>query len=270
MRVHYERLVEAIASYGSTVVAYSGGVDSALVARAAFDALGQKAVAAISDSPTLPREELAGARELAASIGIRLVEIERSELDDPRFVENPTNRCYFCKAGLQDELGDFAMKNGVATVSYGVNLSDLGEWRPGIQAAKERGARFPLVDVGLDKAGVRAVSRDLGLAVWDKPASPCLSSRIPYGEVITIEKLERVEAAESLVRGHGFRDLRVRSLDGVARVEVPEGDVARLVGLRDAIVPTLRGLGFREVVLDARGFRSGRLNEEHAGITHAR
>ncbi|HLE47121.1 MAG TPA: ATP-dependent sacrificial sulfur transferase LarE [Candidatus Thermoplasmatota archaeon] len=269
MPVSYARLVEAIAPYGSTVVAYSGGVDSALVARAAHDALGARAVAAISDSPTLPREELAEARATAASIGIRLVEIERSELDDPRFVENPANRCYFCKAGLQDELTAFAAKAAFATVSYGVNLSDLGEWRPGIQAARERGARFPLVDVGLDKNAVRGLARELGLSIWDKPASPCLSSRIPYGEVITVEKLKRVEEAESFVRRQGFRDLRVRSLDGVARVEVPEADVRRLLGLRDAIVPTLRGLGFRDVVLDRRGFQSGRLNLEHGGLTHA-
>lgn len=267
--MHYETLVSTIASYGSTVVAYSGGVDSALVARAGRDALGDRAVAVISDSPTLPRDELADARTTAATSGIRLVEIQRSELDDPRFGENPTNRCYFCKAGLQDELARFAGEQGYATVSYGVNVSDLGEWRPGIRAAKAGGARFPLVDAGLDKASVRRLARDVGLAVWDKPASPCLSSRIPYGEIITLEKLRRVEAAESVVRGHGFRDLRVRSLDGVARVEVPATEVERLLGLRPEIVPRLRGLGFRDVVLDERGLRSGRLNEEHGGLTHA-
>ncbi|HLE48128.1 MAG TPA: ATP-dependent sacrificial sulfur transferase LarE, partial [Candidatus Thermoplasmatota archaeon] len=235
----------------------------------AHDALGDRAVAAISDSPTLPREELLEARATAHHVGIGLIEIRRSELDDPRFVENPTNRCYFCKAGLQDELSQYAASKGFATVTYGVNMSDLGEWRPGISAAKERGARFPLVDIALDKTGVRALSRALGLPVWDKPASPCLSSRIPYGEVITIDKLRRVEAAESFVRNQGFRDLRVRSLDGVARVEVPGSDVGRLLSLRAEIVPRLRDLGFRDVVLDDRGFRSGRLNEEHGGVPHA-
>lgn len=261
-------LVREMQGYGSTVVAFSGGVDSALVARAAQEALGARAVAVISDSPTLPRSELAAARETAAAIGIRFVALARSELDDPRFVENPTNRCYFCKAGLQDDLQGYAAREGYATVSYGVNRSDLGEWRPGIAAAQERGARFPLLAAGLDKAGVRALARGWGVPVWDKPASPCLSSRVPYGEVITLEKLRRIEVAEEIVRGLGFRDLRVRSLDGVARVEVPGPDVARLLTEQDRVVPALRELGFSDVRIDPRGLESGRLNLEHGGIPH--
>lgn len=262
-----ERLRQAIRAYGSTVIAYSGGVDSALVARVAYEELGDRAVAVISDSPTLPREELEEARSTAKAIGIRFEPLLRDELRDSRFVENPTNRCYFCKAGLQDDLEEYARKNGYATVSYGVNLSDLGDWRPGVAAAKERGARFPLVDAGLNKEGIRFLAKHLGLPVWDKPASPCLSSRIPYGEIITREKLLQVEAAESLVRQHGFRDLRVRRIDGVARVEVPQADVARLRSIGPTIRNGLLGLGFREVHLDDRGLVSGRLNLEHGGIT---
>jgi uncharacterized protein len=239
-----------------------------LVAKAAHDALGGRALAAISDSPTLPREELEAARGLAQEIGIRFHALERSELVDPNFVANPVNRCYFCKSGLQTDLADFARKEGFETVSYGVNESDLGDWRPGIQGAREGGARFPLLEAKIDKPLVRELARDLGLAVWDKPASPCLSSRIPYGEIVTIDKLARIEHAESLVRRYGFRDLRVRSLAGVARVEVPPGDVPRLLELQDELVPSLRKLGFADVVLDSRGLQSGRLNLEHGTVPH--
>lgn len=262
----YSALVRRLKSYRSTIVAFSGGVDSTLVAKAAFDALARKSLAATSDSPTLPREELADARRVAREIGIPFLALPRSELDDPNFVANPTNRCYYCKAGLQEDLSAVAHQRGFATVSYGVNRSDLGDWRPGIEAARERGARFPLLEAGLGKTDVRNIARWLGLSAWDKPASPCLSSRIPYGEVITREKLELVERAESVVRRHGFRELRVRSLGGVARVEVPAGDVPRLFAVGDEVVAKLRRLGFADVVLDSRAFVSGRLNQEPPAV----
>jgi pyridinium-3,5-biscarboxylic acid mononucleotide sulfurtransferase len=257
-----ERLTQTLKGYRSTVVAFSGGVDSSLVAYAAHAALGERAVAVISDSPTLPRSELLEARRTAGAIGIRFVPMQRSELVDDRFVANPTNRCYFCKAGLQDDLLAYADRERFDTVSYGVNASDLGDWRPGIAAARERGARFPLLEAGLDKDDVRALARHVGLAVWDKPASPCLSSRVPYGETITVEKLTRIEAAEEIVRAHGFRDLRVRSIADHARVEVPGDDVARLVAVEEEIVGRLLALGFVDVELDRRGLQSGRLNSE--------
>lgn len=259
-----ERLLDTLRSYGSTLVAYSGGVDSALVAKAAHEALGEWAVAVTSDSPTLPRSELEAARRTADEIGIRFYAFERSELDDPNFSANPFNRCYFCKKGLQEDLEELAREIGAKTISYGVNLSDLHEWRPGVEAARERGARFPLVEAGFSKDEVRAAARAWRLRVWDKPSSPCLSSRIPYGQAVTHEKLRQVELAEDFVRSIGFREVRVRHAEGVARVEVPKGDVPRLFSLEPFIVQELRRFGFHEVRLDARGFLSGRLNQDYA------
>lgn len=263
---HARRLVETIASYGSTAVAFSGGVDSAIVARAAHDALGEAAVVVTSDSPTLPRSELDAARTLAANIGIRFEPLERSELDDPRFVANPTDRCYFCKEGLVEDVTRWAERRGIQTVALGVNASDTGDWRPGIAAARAGGARFPLLEVGLDKAAVRAVARHWRLPVADKPASPCLSSRIAYGQQVTLTKLKRIEAAEEFLKGRGFDDVRVRHLGRDARVEVPEPDVERLTGMGDEVRAALSDLGFASVLLDPRGLVSGRLNEEQGVV----
>ena len=257
-----DELVATLRGYGSTIVAFSGGVDSAVVAKAAYLALAEGAVAATSDSPTLPRSELEDAAATAQDIGIRFYTIERSELDDPQFVENPLNRCYFCKKGLQEDLQTMAAEIGAATVTYGVNMDDLGEWRPGIDAARERGARFPLVDCGFTKADVRAAAEHWGLAVADKPSNPCLASRIPYGQRVTAEKLKLIEEAEAFVRQLGFVDVRVRHLEGSARVEVPEADVPRLFAIEPFVVERLEGLGFESVRLDPRGLKSGRLNEE--------
>lgn len=257
-----DHLVSLLRGYGSTVVAYSGGVDSAVVAKAAYLALGEHAIAAISDSPTVPRTEVEDAARTAQEIGIRFYAVERTELADPNFVANPLNRCFFCKKGLQEDLTTLAKEIGAATITYGVNLDDLGEWRPGIDAARQGGARFPLVDAAFTKADVRAAARHWGLDVWDKPASPCLASRIPYGEMVTEEKMRLVEHAEEFVKKLGFRDVRVRHLDGAARVEVPAADLSRLFAIEDFIVGHLKGLGFLDVTLDPRGLKSGRLNEE--------
>ncbi len=257
-----ERLVKTLASYGSTLVAFSGGVDSAVVAQAAHQALGAGALAATSDSPTLPRSELDGARALAGRIGIRFEALGRSELDDPRFVANPTDRCYFCKEGLVEDLARLADARGYQTVTLGVNASDTGDWRPGIAAARTQGARFPLLEVGLGKDAVRAVARHWDLPVWDKPASPCLSSRIAYGQEVTLSKLRRIEAAEEFLKREGFEDVRVRHLGGDARVEVPATDVDRLSAMGDRVRTALSELGFASVRLDPRGLVSGRLNQE--------
>lgn len=266
-----DALVGTLRGYGSTVVAFSGGVDSAVVAKAAFLALGENAIAAMSDSPTVPRSEVEEAARTAHGIGIRFYAVERTELDDPRFVENPLNRCYFCKKGLQEDLQSMATEIGAATVTYGVNVDDLGDWRPGIEGAKEGGARFPLVEAGFTKGLVRDAARHWGLPNWDKPASPCLASRIPYGEMVTEGKMKLVEDAEAFVRGLGFRDVRVRHMDGVARIEVPAADVPRLFAIEPFLHGHLKGLGFLDVTLDPRGLRSGRLNEEamiHGAADH--
>lgn len=257
-----DRLVETMRGYGSTVIAYSGGVDSTVVAYAAHRALGAFAVAVISDSPTLPRSELEDAARTAQGIGIQFVALERTELADPQFVENPFNRCYFCKKGLQEDLQDLAQEIQAATVSYGVNLDDLHEWRPGIEATRERGARFPLVEAQMTKADVRAAAQHWGLDVWDKPAAPCLASRIPFGQRVTAEKLRLVEEAEAFLKGLGFRDVRVRHMEGTARVEVPPPDVAKLFAISELVQGRLVQLGFDGVHLDAEGLRSGRLVEE--------
>lgn len=259
---HARRLVETVASYGPTIVAFSGGVDSSVVAHAAWQALGDDALAVTSDSPTLPRSELAQARALAGRIGIRFEPLRRSELDDPRFVANPTDRCYFCKEGLVEDLSRLAAARGVRTVALGVNASDTGDWRPGIAAARAGGARFPLLEVGLEKDDVRSLARHWALDVWDKPASPCLSSRIAYGQEVTLTKLERIEAAEEFLKARGFDDVRVRHLGDDARVEVPGPDVDRLVAMRDEVRAALTGIGFASVTIDNRGLVSGRLNQE--------
>lgn len=255
-------LLENMRGYESTVVAFSGGVDSAVVARAAKEALGEWSIAAISDSPTLPRRELDEAHETAQHIGIRLYAIQRSELDDPEFVDNPLNRCYFCKKGLQEDLMILAEEIQAKTVTYGVNLDDFGDWRPGIDAARERGARFPLADTQMDKQDVRALAKHWGLDVWDKPSSPCLASRVPFGQRVTAEKLKLIEQAEEFVRGLGFRDVRVRHMGDAARVEVPEADVVRLFAIEPFVAERLVNLGFDEVTIDPRGLKSGRLSEE--------
>lgn len=257
-----DRLIRVLERYGSTLVAFSGGVDSALVAKAAHTALGDKAVAVISDSPTLPRRELDQARALAAAIGIRFHAERRSELDDPAFVANATDRCYFCKAGLMDDLAHLAETWGTATISLGVNASDLGDWRPGIDAARTRGGRFPLLEAGLGKQDVRHAARTWRLPVWDKPSAPCLSSRIPYGQPVTLAALGRIERAEDLLKDHGLRDVRVRHLGQTARVEVPDHELARLNELAPILQGPLRALGFQDVLFDPRPLVSGRLNNE--------
>lgn len=245
------------------LIAYSGGVDSTFVAKVAWDVLGDRALAITAISPSLLPEELEEARIQAAQIGIRHETISTEEMSNPNYTTNPVNRCYFCKSELHDTLKPIARERGYPYVVDGVNADDLGDYRPGIQAARERGARSPLAEVGITKAEVRQLSETLGLPWWDKPAQPCLSSRFPYGEEITVAKLQRVGRAEVYLRQLGFRNLRVRSEGDTARIELPAEQIREFVLTTDlpALVKAFQGYGFVYVTLDLEGYCSGKLNQ---------
>jgi len=260
-----DRLLAVLRSFADGVaVAFSGGIDSTVVARAAALALGPRAVAVTADSPSVARAELADARRLAGLIGIRHEVIRTEEFDDPDYQRNDGSRCYHCKSELYDQILARLPELGVGTICSGANLDDQGDYRPGLVAAAERRVRHPLQEAGFTKADVRALAREWGLPTWDKPASPCLSSRLAPGLAVTVERTARVEAAEAYLKGLGLRDCRVRLHEGeLARIEVPAADVARLAEqeVRDGLARRLRELGFRYVTLDLEGFRSGSLND---------
>ncbi|MUG94017.1 ATP-dependent sacrificial sulfur transferase LarE [Scytonema sp. UIC 10036] len=245
------------------LIAYSGGVDSTLVAKIACDVLGERALAVTAVSPSLLPEELEDAKIQAATIGISHKIVQTHEMENPNYTSNPVNRCYFCKSELHDTLKPLATAMGYPYVVDGVNTDDLRDYRPGIQAAKERGARSPLAEVGITKAEVRQLSQELGLPWWDKPAQPCLSSRFPYGEEITVAKLQRVGRAEIYLRKLGYNSLRVRSEGDTARIELPPEEIKEFVVKTDlqSLVSTFQGFGFVYVTLDLEGFRSGKLNQ---------
>jgi pyridinium-3,5-biscarboxylic acid mononucleotide sulfurtransferase len=245
---------------GRAVVAFSGGTDSALVARVATDVLGPRQVLCVTAvSASLAPEERADCEKLAREWGLRWRTVHTHELDDPAYAVNDADRCYHCKASLLSSLGPIAVSES-ATVLLGVNLDDLRDHRPGQRAAHERGAEFPLVAAGFTKHDVRAVSRLLGLRTWDKPAAACLASRVPYGTPVTLSTLSTVAAAESALRALGFRQLRVRHYGDLARVELDPRDLERAVARRHDVVDAVRGAGYRYVTLDLEGFRSGNLN----------
>lgn len=248
------------------LIAYSGGIDSTLVAKVAWDILGDRALAVTAVSPSLLPEDLEEACTQATAIGIRHEFVETHELENPDYANNPVNRCYFCKSELHDTLKPLAVKRGYPYVVDGVNADDLQDYRPGIAAAKERGARSPLAEVGITKMEVREIAKHLGLSCWDKPAQPCLSSRFPYGEAIDLAKLQRVGRAEVYLRQLGLRNLRVRSEGNTARIELPAEQIQAFVQTTDlpTLVARFQTLGFLYVTLDLEGFRSGKLNQELA------
>jgi uncharacterized protein len=245
------------------LIAYSGGIDSTLVAKIAYDILGDRAFAVTAVSPSLLPEELEDAILQAATIGISHQIVQTHEMENPNYTSNPVNRCYFCKSELHDTLKPLALKLGYPYVVDGVNADDLHDYRPGIQAAKERGARSPLAEVNISKVEVRQLSQQLGLPWWDKPAQPCLSSRFPYGEEITVAKLQRVGRAEIYLRKLGLKNLRVRSDGDTARIELPPEQIKEFVLTTDlpTIVSAFQKLGFIYVTLDLEGYRSGKLNQ---------
>jgi uncharacterized protein len=259
----YQQLQAIFKEMDRTLIAYSGGVDSALIAKVAQDVLGDRVLAITAISPSLLPEELVEAEKQAASMGISHEIVETQEMENPNYTSNPINRCYFCKSELHDTLKPLAIERGYPYVVDGVNADDLRDYRPGIQAAKERGVRSPLAEVGFSKLEVRELSKQLGLAWWDKPAQPCLSSRFPYGEEITLEKLQRVGRAEIYLRKLGYRNLRVRSEGETARIELPAEKIQEFVMNTDLsqVVKAFHGYGFSYVTLDLEGYRSGKLNQ---------
>lgn len=258
-----ERLLEILRGMDRVAVAFSGGIDSTVVAKAAFLTLGDRALAVTSDSASVPRVEIEQASELAKLIGIRHQLIRTDEFADSKYIRNDGTRCYYCKDELYEKITALLPELGIDTICSGANLDDLGDYRPGLQAAAEHGVRHPLQEAGLTKAEVRQLAREWGLPTWDKPASPCLSSRVAPGVEVTPERTGRVEKAEAYLRSLGCREFRVRLHEGeLARVEVPPEEIARFAepGIRDDLARKFKEFGFRFVTLDLEGFRSGSLN----------
>ena len=245
---------------GSVAVAYSGGADSAFLLAVAHDALGERALALTADSPSVPRAELAEARAISASLGVRHVILPTAELEDPAYCANTPDRCYICKGHYLGELLAYAQAHNFECLVDGSNVDDLGDHRPGQQAARERGVRSPLQEVGLTKAEIRALARERELPNWDKPSAACLASRIPYGTPVTVETLAQIERAEECLHGLGFRQARVRHHGTVARLELEAADLPRAFELREVIHAGVREAGFTYVALDLAGFRSGSMN----------
>ena len=264
LQTKLDRMRSILRSLDRVVVAFSAGVDSMLVLKVALDTLGtENVIAATGRSDSLARREFDEACRLAEAVGAEHVVIDTDEFDNPDYLANPANRCYFCKTTLYEHLDRVLSKRGFKAIVNGINVDDLGDWRPGIQAAREHAVHAPAAEAGLTKNDIRALSEEMGLPTYDKPASPCLSSRVQYGEEITPEKLHMIEQAENFLHDIGLRECRVRHHNNLARIEIPVDLIEKYTApeLRARIDAKLREIGYAYVAIDLRGFRSGSMNE---------
>ena len=260
----FEKMKEILRSLECVAVAFSAGVDSTFVLKVAADTLGAENVVAVtSNTDSLAGAEYDQAKTLASDMGVEHIVIKTTEFNDPNYLANPANRCYFCKSALYDQMGTFIAERGLKAAVCGINAEDYEDWRPGIKAASEHGVRAPCAEAGMTKQDIRVLSERLGLPTFDKPAMPCLSSRIQYGEEITPEKLKQVEKGETFLRSLGFRECRVRHHNNLARIEVPTDEIEAIAKpeMRAKIDAALREYGYTYVAIDLRGFRSGSGNE---------